>query len=107
MHAAICQKHKPELVPRHRCDQPRRAVWNGQHKLILTGPEHRELFNLNDDPTEDTNLYTQLPDTAATLHEHIRAFELHNATIAKGAGRITEQIDSQLQRHLRALGYLD
>ncbi len=100
-------KHKPELVSERRCDQPRRVVWRTPYKLIETGEDGLELYDVIADPGETQNLYTQYPEVVQELQDELRAYQRQ----AENAGAVTERIapqnDPQLQRRLRALGYLE
>jgi arylsulfatase A-like enzyme len=100
-------KHKPQLVRERRCDQPRRAVWRLPYKLIQTGDDAIELFNIVDDPGEKHNLRDALPEQANGLQEQLRIFERQSEAAASVTTQVVEQNDPQLRRRLRALGYLE
>ena len=100
-------KHKPDLVRNHRTDQKRSAVWRDQHKLIQTGPDGIELFDLGADPLETTNLASAQPELARDLRETLRAFERDAEKAAITSDKVLNQDDPQLRRRLRALGYLE
>ncbi|MCB0187443.1 MAG: hypothetical protein KDE31_24410, partial [Caldilineaceae bacterium] len=100
-------KFKPDLVTAHKVDQPRRAIWHEGYKLIRTGTDQVELFDYLNDPNETENLAAKEPERVRKMVALLRDFELDSAEAALTAGRITEQDDPQLRRHLRALGYLE
>lgn len=100
-------KFKPELVAAHLVDQHRKAIWHEGYKLIRTGTMKVELFDYINDPKETHNLADEQPAQVRKLLDLLRDFELDSAEAALTAGRIVEQDDPQLRRHLRALGYLE
>jgi arylsulfatase A-like enzyme len=100
-------KHKPQLVRERRCDQPRRAVWRLPYKLIQTGDDSIELFNLVEDPGELHNLRDALPEQVKVLQEQLRIFERQAEAAASVTTQVVEHNDPQLRRRLRALGYLE
>jgi arylsulfatase A-like enzyme len=103
----LMTKHKPQLVRDRGCDQPRRAVWRGPYKLIVTGDAQYELFNVVDDPLETRNLSAEQPAVVAELRERLRHFAIQAESSNVINGRVVERDDPQLRRHLRALGYLE
>jgi hypothetical protein len=103
----IITKHAPELVREYRCDQPRRAVWQDRHKLILTGNEMVELFDFIADPNELNNLAASNPELVHSLTERLNSFARQSEAAALTAGRMVESDDANLRGRLRALGYLE
>lgn len=103
----IITKHAPELVREYRCDQPRRAVWQDRHKLILTGKDMVELFDFITDPQELNNLAASNPELVGNLTDRLNNFARQNEAAALTAGRIAETADDQLRGRLRALGYME
>lgn len=103
----LVKKFRPELVRERRYDLTRRAVIQGADKLILTGNERRELYDVVQDPAELHNLSAQETGRVDMLRERILQFESDMADAALTAGRISAQDDPQLRRQLRALGYLE
>lgn len=103
----IITKHAPELVREYRCDEPRSAVWQGRHKLILTGNDQVELYNYVDDPAETNNLAAAHPEIVAAHKERLVRFNRCNASHSLQAGEVTQSDDAQLRSRLRALGYLE
>jgi hypothetical protein len=103
----IITKHAPELVREYRCDQPRRAIWQDRHKLILTGTEMVELFDYISDPNELHNLAASNPELVQAQTERLNNFSRQAEAAALTAGRIVESDDANLRSRLRALGYLE
>jgi arylsulfatase A-like enzyme len=103
----LLQKRQPELVRDRACDQPRRAVWFGNHKLIETGDVHLELYDFFADPQESLNLSDILPENVEVLQECLQAF----ADQANGAIATVERAhgfdDPEVRRRLHDLGYLE
>jgi arylsulfatase A-like enzyme len=101
----LLQKRQPELVRTHACDQPRRAVWIGNHKLIETGGDRLELYDVFNDPDEALNLSQILPENVELLQECLQHFTGQFQTMA--VGRAPGFDDPEVQQRLRALGYLE
>ncbi|NET09197.1 MAG: sulfatase [Merismopedia sp. SIO2A8] len=109
----LLQKRQPELVRDRACDQPRRAVWIGNHKLIETGlmatERHGlELYDWQDDPTETLNLSEILPENVEVLQDCLDYFvgQADSATTLTTT-RAPGFDDPEVQQRLRDLGYLE
>ena len=100
----LLQKRQPQLIRDRACDQPRRAVWVGQHKLIETGDANVELYDCLDDPLESLNLSDILPENVEVLQDCLQSF---TGTPTTTASRVTDFDDPDVQRRLRDLGYLE
>ncbi|MFL5699942.1 MAG: sulfatase [Ktedonobacteraceae bacterium] len=103
----ILQQREPQLVQEHRCDQMRRAVWKGEHKLIQVGDDHWELYNVFEDPNEKKNLYEALPEQVRAMQEHLQTFVSHAGVGAPTTDYTIEYEDPVVLSHLRNLGYLE
>lgn len=103
----LMTKHKPDLVRERRCDQPRRVVWRKPYKLIETGPDLIELYDVINDPGETQNLNTTYPEIVNELQELLRTHQRQAEASAIANEQMVNQNDPQLQRRLRALGYLE
>ncbi len=97
---------QPELVQKWACDQPRRAVWEGNHKLIATG-DHIELYDILADPSEALDLRDILPERVEALQEYLQLFAAQANAAAPAAARAEGYDDPQVRRRLRDLGYLE
>jgi arylsulfatase A-like enzyme len=102
----LLQRRQPELVRDRACDQPRRAVWMGQHKLIETGDAQLELYDCLDDPRECLNLSSILPEHVEVLQDCLQSFA-GTLTATATATRASDFDDPEVQRRLRDLGYLE
>jgi arylsulfatase A-like enzyme len=103
----LLQRRHPQLIRARHCDLPRRAVLNGEHKLIKSGDQHAELYNLRDDPTEQHNLLHTSPEQVHLLDRHLQAFLAQATDDAPLAEQIPAESDPAITRRLRDLGYLD
>jgi arylsulfatase A-like enzyme len=121
----IMQRRRPDLITTYHCDQPRSAVWNDRYKLIQIGDISSELYDIIDDPEENTNLHDILPEQVEILQEKLQSFlgQIHlvggktevgasptptaPAQAATSDNQLHEQNDPQVQRRLRDLGYVD
>ncbi len=103
----IMKKQRPEVIQEHLVDQRRRAVFQAPYKLILTGEVKQELFNFIDDPKEEHDLSTEMPEKVQMLSGLISDYELQSAALGIKAGGRTGKNDPQLAQRLKALGYLE
>jgi len=98
-------------------DQPaygptKKSIREGDKKLILVQGGRDELYNLAQDPAEDTNLIEKERDTAAGLGEQlmakIDAGKKKNVEVA-GAGKLSAPVvmDQATREQLKGLGYLN
>ncbi|MBE9076915.1 sulfatase-like hydrolase/transferase [Romeria aff. gracilis LEGE 07310] len=105
----LIQKRQPELVRSHACDQARRAVWSGQHKLIETGSQTLELYDFLTDPQEDLDLSEILPEQVEALQESLEGFradaDQHSQVFTQA--QATGFDHPEVRRRLQDLGYLE
>jgi arylsulfatase A-like enzyme len=104
---SIMQRRNPELVQLRQCDQPRRAVWSDHYKLIQTGDNDLELYDIFDDPTENVNLRDILPEQVELLQDSLRGFASHLTTNETLKEPTEDYSDPQVYRRLHDLGYLE
>ncbi|MEM1291164.1 MAG: sulfatase-like hydrolase/transferase [Cyanobacteria bacterium P01_H01_bin.162] len=105
----LMQKRQPELVRDRACDQPRRAVWMGTHKLIETGNQAIELYDVSEDPQETLNISAILPENVEALQECLQSFagEINGYGTPVNTRRAPDYDDPEVQRRLQDLGYLE
>ena len=105
----LMQKRQPELVRDRACDQPRRAVWMGSHKLIETGQDSIELYDVREDPQETLNISAILPENVEALQDCLHAFagEMNDYGSILATRRAPGYDDPEVQRRLQDLGYLE
>lgn len=106
---SLLQKRQPELIRDRQCDQPRRAIWLGNHKLIETGGTVLELYDVLQDPGEDLNLSSIFPENVEVLQDCLQAFVGEHSDVAAvaTATRAPGFDDPEVQQRLRDLGYLE
>ncbi|MEM8544847.1 MAG: sulfatase [Cyanobacteria bacterium P01_H01_bin.119] len=102
----LLKKRQPDLIRDRACDQTRRAVWLGQHKLIETGDDTTELYDFRQDPTESLNLSAILPENVEALQDCLHAFGEDSGTVAT-LERAPGFDDPEVQQRLKDLGYLE
>ncbi|MDT8306796.1 MAG: sulfatase [Anaerolineae bacterium] len=104
------ESRQPALLERHRCLSVRRALVNGDEKLITVDGEPDELFSLDTDPAELDDRLSERPAEAAEMAQLIQrligAMERQRASLAEGA-TLDLEADERLLQQLRALGYMD
>ena len=105
----LIQKRQPELVSQHACDQTRRAVWVGNHKLIETDQNPPQLYDVQDDPSENLDLSEIFPEMVESLQDSLLAFSQdaneHQALYSQA--RASGFDDPEVRRRLKDLGYLE
>ncbi|GIV84326.1 MAG: sulfatase [Candidatus Roseilinea sp.] len=99
-------RRKPELARRRGADRRRIAVCSERYKLIQTGADHFELYDLSRDPGETENLCDQLPARVEALRERLRAFALQQSGRQATEQAVTSD-DPLVLNRLRDLGYLE
>lgn len=100
----VLEHRSPALIERLRLRQVRRAVYDGDHKLVMAEGAVEGLFDVARDPAETRDLAADQPDAAATLAQKISAFvdmtgQLDDARAA--------EVDEKVVEQLRALGYVE
>ncbi len=105
----LIQKRQPELVSQHACDQARRAVWVGHHKLIETDDNPPELYDVQEDPSESLDLSEIFPEMVESLQDSLSIFsqdaDKHRALYSQA--RATGFDDPEVRQRLKDLGYLE
>ena len=105
----LIQRRQPELVSQHACDQTRRAVWVGNHKLIETDQNPPQLYDVQDDPSENLDLSEIFPEMVESLQDSLLAFSQdaneHQALYSQA--RASGFDDPEVRRRLKDLGYLE
>ena len=93
--------------------QPADALIEGRYKLIAnTSTGMLELYDLDADPLERTNLATELPDVVSRMHRRLRDIragdELRREAVLLDADEAAlERTRRVTRRDLEAIGYLD
>ncbi len=104
------ERRQPELLEPAGCYQVRRALVKEQYKLIQIDDAAAELYDLQADPHEQTNLAAAHPDVTTDLNDHLnrvrRQTELQRERFTSGAAA-DAQMDEHLLQRLRGLGYLE
>jgi arylsulfatase A-like enzyme len=103
----LLKKRQPDLIRDRACDQPRRAVWAGHHKLIETGEMTLELYDIVNDPQENLNLRDILPENVEVLQDCLIAFGEQTQALEPLVERAPSFDDPEVQRRLKDLGYLE
>lgn len=117
----IEQRGKREQLAPFLVDQPRRVVWDRNYKLILTGDQRTELYDVQEDPREQVDLSAIVPEEVERLRAALAAFQAHNGQGAESTpggsagnplsaipvGAPVELEDPQVRRRLHDLGYLE
>lgn len=85
-----------------------RAFQLGDMKLILSSREEAELYNVNDDPLENHNLFGLRPDTVSKLDRQIsvwcQPFTEYSPSFLAGAE--DRKLSEEQLETMRGLGYI-
>ena len=100
----VLQHRSPALIERLRLRQVRRAVYEGDHKLLMAENGIEALFDVAADPAETRNLAAEQRAQAAALERKIGAFM---QAVGQPANPHTAEADAQIVEQLRALGYVE
>jgi hypothetical protein len=111
------EKRQPELLEAYRCLAVRRAVVQEKrmgeaeavpHKLIQVDEKLDELFDLAHDPLESENLLAERPSITEPMQKElsrlVTAVSQQKAQVTAGS---QIELDDNVTRRLRALGYID
>jgi arylsulfatase A-like enzyme len=105
---SIMQRRRPDLIKTYKCDQPRYAIWRDRYKLIQTGEDDLELYDVFDDPNEHVNLRDILPEQVERLQAQLQIqIEQHAHAANTVEPALEDTNDPQVQRRLHDLGYLE
>jgi arylsulfatase A-like enzyme len=104
MFLQVIEHSAPALIERLHLRETRRAVYQGDYKLILRENVVEGLYNVADDSTETRDLAAVEPDRAAALRAHLEAFTRREQSA--DAAQIAPA-DDEVIEHLRALGYIE
>jgi uncharacterized sulfatase len=111
------EKRQPELLEAYRCLAVRRAVVQqigedeanlAPHKLIQVDEKLDELFNLGDDPLESVNLLAERPSITNPMQKEMNRWVTavsHQKNQVDAGSQV--ELDDNMTRRLRALGYMD
>lgn len=104
MFLRVIEQHAPALIERLKLVETRRAVYHGDHKLIMRENAVEGLYHVGDDPAETRDLAAQQPERVAALRGQIEAFT--RRAEPANTGQIAPA-DQEVVEHLRALGYIE
>jgi len=100
-----------DAVTQFRCRATRRTVYNHRKKLITVDDEPEELYDVVADPGEQKNLASRQTERVHTLYIRLQAIleeaKARRKPDQEGHAAIDLDKDSQVQKRLRALGYLE
>ncbi len=106
----VLEHRSPAVIERLRLRETRRAVYEGDHKLILRGDQVEAVFNIAHDPAEVHNLAgdAALAPLITLIEQRLAAF-VTNQTAPESAAADTraQEVDAKAVEHLRALGYIE
>ncbi len=104
---SFVRRRAPALVKRLRLDEPRRAVYRGGYKLVVSGDRVEGLYAVQHDPAETTDLAALQPALAAELLALLAAFAGGREPFSPNGGDALGLADAAILDHLRALGYIE
>jgi arylsulfatase A-like enzyme len=81
-----------------------RALYAGDHKLIVNTEGKRELYDLAADPAEETNLYAVSDSLADGMQARMDAWLAE--TVERSDSTAAAALDDDMRERLKALGYM-
>ncbi len=103
---SVLKHRNPAAIDRLQLTLPRRGVYHDAYKLAMVDQEIEGLFNVSDDPAEETDITAQNATLAGELQGQIDAF-VHAAEQQRVDGASVSGMDDTMKDNLRALGYLE
>jgi len=100
----VLEHRSPALVERMRLRQVRRAIYDGDQKLIMRENQVEKLFDVAADPAETNDLAAKQPAQIAALERKINTFV---QTVGQPPDIRTAAADEKVVEQLRALGYIE
>ncbi len=104
MFLSVIEHQAPALIERLKLLETRRAVVQGDHKLIVRENTVEALYNLAADPAETHDLAASEPGRVAALRTQLETFTHHTDPVA---AQEIAPADEEVVEHLRALGYIE
>jgi len=100
----VIEHQAPTLINHLNLRETRRAVYQGDYKLILRENALEGLYNIAHDPAETQDIAVDHADRVATMRGQIET--LVRRAAQPNAEKIAP-VDEEVVEHLRALGYIE
>lgn len=100
----LLNRNYPDLTKRFMLDQPRRAIYTDQIKMVTVGEQVEGVFNIHDDPFEVHNISHNTD--VANLQTSLNDFVQETADLQVGLKYVANVTDDMLA-NLRSLGYVE
>lgn len=94
----------PEDTPQPRFDRALRCIRTHESKFVWASDGQHALYDLQQDPSETQNLYSEQPETAALLEKQLTSWQPPTG-LALAAPEL--HMDEDVRKRLRDLGYID
>ncbi len=104
---SLLRRHRSDLVEEYALEQPRYAAWDERYKLVQRGENHLELYNIFDDPGEQTNLRDSYPERVSSMKVALQAYVQHQEPVEPALLNDDFDEDPEVYRRLRDLGYIE
>lgn len=99
------EKRNPSVIARMKLRVTRRALYEGDHKIIMQGEAVEALYDIAADPAETRDLASSQPERTAALT--IKALHLAGGGGATSTMPAYAEDDAEVMENLRALGYVE
>ena len=83
----MLEHRSPALIERLRLRQVRRAIYDGDQKLIMRENQVESLFDVARDPAETRDLAADQPETSAALARKISTLRRDDGAAGRGSRR--------------------
>jgi arylsulfatase A-like enzyme len=97
--------HRRNAMRHFIWNEPHRAIYHEWYKLIAIGQSRWELFDLKNDPLENRDLSTVLPDKVSEMREHLDKAMQQMNVLMEGPSALED--DLMVKQRLKLLGYLE
>ena len=98
-------RRKTEVTVEHYFHRGLRSLHEGNWKLIVGTDGRNELYDLDADPSETTDLVKERPEQAQAMEARLRTLLDEMPKI--GDAEATGELDAETRDQLRALGYIE
>jgi uncharacterized sulfatase len=100
-------KHRnASLVASNQLHRIRRALYEGDQKLVMADQQVEGLFTLPDDPQEVHNVAGDHPGAVSAMQRKL-LHHVHKAESLRMESTPVTEVDESVVEHLRALGYIE
>lgn len=102
----LLERRSPALLERLGLRETRRAVYQGDYKLVLRGDQVAACYDVAADPDELHDIRAAESERIADMRARVEAF-VRVAELSRADSPRTVPVSAEVVEHLRALGYIE